>query len=164
MSCASPWNARSRSHAAGPDASPFWPRGGFERGESYRGGWWRLGPVAFAGMIVGFVFFWPVGLAILAYNILTRKGYAMPFADMMDRAVNRAMERTPFARPATTGNMAFDEWRQAELERIEKERQRLADAEREFAAFSEELRRAKDREEFERFRQARQNGNQGNAA
>ena len=80
----------------------------------------------------------------------------MPFADFIDRA----RERAPFARHST-GNMAFDEWRREELERIEKERQKLADAEREFVTFSEELRRAKDREEFDRFMAARRAGEQG---
>ena len=54
-------------------------------------------------------------------------------------------------RPATTGNLAFDEWREAELARIEAEREKLRAAEQEFSSFVENLRRAKDREEFERF-------------
>ena len=51
----------------------------------------------------------------------------------------------------STGNRAFDEWRATELARLEEERNRLAAAEREFAAYMENLRHAKDREEFERF-------------
>lgn len=159
MSCASTWNTRTRrATAPGSESSPFWPRGGMEQEFRSCGRWWTLGPVGFFGMILGFILFWPIGLAILAMNILNRKGYPMPFANLMEKA----MDRAPFARG--TGNMAFDEWRQTELERIEKERQRLAEAEREFAAFSDELRRAKDREEFERFMQARRNADQGNAA
>ena len=78
----------------------------------------------------------------------------MPFADLKDR--------NPFTR--ATGNTAFDDWRNAEIERIEKERQKLAEAEREFAAFVAELRRAKDREEFDRFMSARRPGPaEGNA-
>lgn len=154
MSCASPWNARAR-YAAGPEGghSPFWPKGGFERSPVACGRWWTLGPVGFVAMILGFVFFWPVGLAILFYNLWNRKGQRMPIFQTMERY----FENASFMRQGT-GNMAFDEWRAAELERIEKERQRLADAEREFAAFSDELRRAKDREEFERFMQARKAG------
>jgi hypothetical protein len=51
----------------------------------------------------------------------------------------------------STGNRAFDEWRATELARLEEERKRLAAAEREFADYMENLRHAKDREEFERF-------------
>ena len=50
-----------------------------------------------------------------------------------------------------TGNAAFDEWRKAEIERREAERRKLEDAQREFAEFADEARRARDREEFERF-------------
>ena len=154
MPCASNWNARRHAYAsAAGDAAgnPFWPRGGIEQAP-HCGRWWTLGPIGLVGMILGFIFFWPIGLAILFFNIWNRKGRMMPFANM-----SNFMERAPFARPST-GNMAFDDWRRAELERIEKERQKLADAEREFAAFSDELRRAKDREEFERFMQARRAG------
>ena len=39
----------------------------------------------------------------------------------------------------------------AELARLEEERRKLEEAHREFAEFVENVRRAKDREEFERF-------------
>jgi hypothetical protein len=51
----------------------------------------------------------------------------------------------------STGNRAFDEWRATELARLEEERQKLVAAEREFAEFMENLRHARDREEFQRF-------------
>ena len=50
-----------------------------------------------------------------------------------------------------TGNAAFDEWRAAELVRLDEERRKLDEAQREFAEYSDAIRRAKDREEFERF-------------
>ncbi len=56
---------------------------------------------------------------------------------------------------APTGNVAFDEWRAGELARLEAERRKLEDAQREFAEFVESVRKAKDREEFERFMNAR---------
>jgi len=52
---------------------------------------------------------------------------------------------------SSTGNRAFDEWRATELARLEEERQKLVAAEHEFAEFMENLRHARDREEFERF-------------
>ena len=62
----------------------------------------------------------------------------------------------------SSGNLAFDEWRETELARLEEERQKLLAAEREFAAYMENLRRAKDREEFDRFMAARRNGGDTN--
>ena len=50
-----------------------------------------------------------------------------------------------------TGNAAFDEWKAAELARLEAERRKLEEAAREFAEFLDNVRHAKDREEFERF-------------
>ena len=44
-----------------------------------------------------------------------------------------------------------------EAVRLEEERRKLEEAEREFAVHIEELRRARDREEFERFMKARHN-------
>jgi len=52
---------------------------------------------------------------------------------------------------AYTGNFAFEEYRRRELERLEAERRRLDDEARALAEFVEELKRAKDREEFDAF-------------
>ena len=54
--------------------------------------------------------------------------------------------------------IAFDEWKSAELARLEAERRKLEDAHREFSEFVEHIRRAKDREEFERFMNERRAG------
>jgi hypothetical protein len=54
-----------------------------------------------------------------------------------------------------SGNSVFDDWKRSELERLEEERRKLAEAERDFAFFLDQLRRAKDREEFDRFMAAR---------
>ena len=56
-----------------------------------------------------------------------------------------------------TGNVAFDEYRTAELERLEEERRQLEAEKAEFETFLVELRRVKDKEEFDRFMAARHN-------
>ena len=58
----------------------------------------------------------------------------------------------------STGNVAFDEWREGELARLEEERRKLAEAERDFAEHIDQLRRARDREEFESFMRGRKTG------
>ena len=77
-------------------------------------------------------------------------------------AVNRA--RGYYS--ASTGNAAFNEWRTAELARLDEERRKLDEAQREFAEYSDAIRRAKDREEFDRFmaeRRSRPPGGSSNA-
>jgi Protein of unknown function (DUF2852) len=127
--------------------------------------------VEILAMVLGFIVFWPIGLAVLGWKMWQRRsGYqgdivsfgrekwetwtrggacAPGFAAHNWRASRFSM--------GSSGNRAFDEWRAAELARLEEERQRLAAAEREFAEFMENLRHAKDREEFERFMNERRN-------
>jgi Protein of unknown function (DUF2852) len=132
-------------------------------------------PIEIIAMVLGFIVFWPIGLAILLAKLWQRRSddtgdlptfiqrqweekvgrhWACHRQDFRDFA-NRQWD---FRSMRSSGNLAFDEWRQAELARLEEERQRLLAAEREFTEFMENLRRAKDREEFERFMNARRNG------
>lgn len=137
------------------------------------GGRWR--PVELLAMILGFIIFWPIGLAILFLKIWQkREGRAdqdlVDFvqertSDMRSRCMARRARwaetvdgasrdwRPGFGGfgPRPTGNSAFDNWRSAELARLEEERQKLVQAERDFAEHLDKLRRARDREEFERF-------------
>jgi hypothetical protein len=110
-------------------------------------------------MVVGFILFWPVGLAILAYMIWSgrmacgRNGemshWQQRMAERFDRKVER-MERwgRQFGREmrgfASSGNAAFDDYREETLRRLEEEQ-------REFRAFLDRLRKAKDKEEFDAF-------------
>ncbi len=110
-------------------------------------------PATIALMVIGFMVFWPLGLAMLAYII---------WGDRLDgfkRDVNKATDgffagcrgrhrRRGFAR---TGNVAFDDWREKELERLDEERRKLNELRDEFDDYARELRRAKDQEEFDRF-------------
>jgi len=113
-------------------------------------------PVTIAMMIIGFMIFWPLGLAMIAYII---------WGDQLDSfktEVNRATDRfsdscSRHARRehswhhAPSSNVAFDEWREQELERLDEERRKLNKMRKEFEDYSRELRRAKDKEEFDRF-------------
>jgi len=101
-------------------------------------------PAWIAIMVLGFVFFWPIGLAVLGYMWWTGKfGRCASNGDW--RSFKSKMRRGP-----TSGNMAFDEYREETLNRLEEER-------REFAMFMERLRRAKDQAEFDQF-MAERNG------
>lgn len=103
-------------------------------------------------MVLGFILFWPVGLAILAYLIWSgRMGCGRPgdmsrwqsrMADRWDRNKERwGREMRGFH---TSGNAAFDEYREETIKRLEEEQ-------REFREFLARLRKAKDKEEFDQF-------------
>ena len=60
-----------------------------------------------------------------------------------------------------TGNVAFDDWREAELARLDEERRKLDEMREQFDDYVRELRRAKDQEEFDRFMRDRNSGGAG---
>jgi hypothetical protein len=125
-------------------------------------------------MVLGFIVFWPIGLAILGYKFWQRRSGAADLQTVASGAwrdaratvwnaantSSRSWTSGPWSRgfgAPSTGNRAFDEWKGAELARLEAERQKLEDAHREFSDFLENVRKAKDREEFERFMNERRN-------
>jgi hypothetical protein len=105
-------------------------------GRAWRRSRWQ--PWEIAAMVLGFIVFWPVGLAIL-------------FAILWKHRNGNRMPAWPLLATMSTGNSAFDDWKRVELARLEEERQKLARAQEQFAAFLDQLKRAKDREEFDRF-------------
>jgi hypothetical protein len=137
------------------------PSGGAYRHGCARGEPWKL--VEILAMVLGFIVFWPIGLAVLGWKFWQRKsGYPGDIVAFGREkwGANWGSGRWGFAATpwpgsgfgaSPTGNRAFDEWRATELARLEEERKRLAAAEREFADYMENLRHARDREEFERF-------------
>ncbi len=111
-------------------------------------------PATIALMVIGFMVFWPLGLAMLAYIIWGNR------LDGFKRDVNRATDgifagcRGRHGRNrgyGRTGNVAFDDWREKELERLAEERRKLDETLGEFDEYMADLRRAKDQEEFDRF-------------
>ena len=131
--------------------SERWGRPNWSEGRSFletpsHPGWIAL-------MILGFILWWPVGLAILAYIIWGRRMYGCSgrwqnkmekMQYKMERMRGR-MERGDWGfGPPTSGNRAFDEYRSETLRRLEEEQQ-------EFKDFLVRLRHAKDKEEFDAF-------------
>lgn len=132
-----------------------------------RPGW---SPLNIAIMVVAFIIFWPLGLAMLAYIIWGDRFPALA-ADAKEKlGMNRSgrgcqvfpgVKPGPVGVTQPTGNVAFDEFRATEIARLEEERRKLDEMRDEFDDYLRELRRAKDREEFERFmadRRRRQSG------
>ena len=112
---------------------------------------WHPGWIAVT--ILGFLIWWPIGLALLFFTLGSRKMACSPerwqhkmerMQYKMDRWRDR-MERGGFGfGPPSSGNRAFDEYRSETLQRLEEEQ-------REFKDFLTRLRHAKDKEEFDQF-------------
>lgn len=102
--------------------------------------------------VLGFMIWWPVGLALLFFTLGSRKmgcwnpdRFAWKMERMqskMDRMRDRFDRRGYYAR--SSGNRAFDEYRMETLRRLEEEQT-------EFKDFLERLRHAKDKAEFDQF-------------
>lgn len=109
--------------------------------------------------VLGFIVFWPIGLALLVYLFWSGR---MCFGSHRDARQWRGrmsdnMQRWygSHRKQYSTGNNAFDEYREQTLDRLEEEQQ-------EFQEFLKQLRSAKDRTEFDQFmsnRRSRPNGN-----
>jgi hypothetical protein len=114
-------------------------------------------PAWLALMVVGFIVFWPIGLAILAYILWSGRmgcGWRRDLGDWRDRQTARwERKRERWMRRhglPETGNRAFDEYREHALRKLEEEA-------KEFRDFLERLRMAKDRAEFDEFMRERRN-------
>ena len=89
-----------------------------------------------AAMVVSFIFFWPIGLALLAYMIWSKRMFNSS-CKSMSRGRHHMMGRP-------SGNSAFDAYKAETLRRLQEEQDN-------FEAFLERLREAKDKAEFDQF-------------
>jgi hypothetical protein len=109
-------------------------------------------PATIAMMVAGFVVFWPLGLAMFGYILFGDRLEAFKRdANATVDKVAGAFRGAGFTHSASTGNVAFDEWRDAEIERLNNERRKLDELRADFEEELRELRRAKDKEDFDRF-------------
>jgi len=90
-----------------------------------------------AAMVLSFLLFWPLGLALLAYRIWRKR---------MFNGCSRSQTRHSYRRHGfkPTGNTAFDSYKAETLRRLEDEQQA-------FEEFLQRLREAKDKSEFDQF-------------
>ncbi|HSZ65734.1 MAG TPA: DUF2852 domain-containing protein [Xanthobacteraceae bacterium] len=113
-------------------------------------------------MILSFIWWWPLGLAVLAFLIGSGRMGCWSHNGMsrwqskMDR-MHAKMDRMrsysgcgDWWTPSSSGNRAFDDYRSETLQRLEEEQH-------EFKEFLQRLRFAKDREEFDQFMAERRN-------
>jgi len=127
-------------------------------------------PITIGLMVLGFIFFWPLGLAMLAYILWGEK-----FGGSAERAQAWVKDKKHWAKNCGTerrgfrhasGNAAFDDYRQEQMKRLDEERKRLDEEVHAFQEYMRNLHMARDREEFDRFmrdrkapRDSHENGN-----
>ena len=124
-------------------------------------------PAWIALVVVSFIVFWPIGLALLIYlkwsgrMFCSHRGYGR-WHTPEDRDAMRAewrarreewrdwKRRHKWGQRSTSGNVAFDEYREETLRKLDEEQ-------REFRDYLDRLRSAKDRAEFDQFMSERRN-------
>jgi hypothetical protein len=112
-------------------------KGWFSRAEAWlddkgKGAW-------IVAMVLAFILFWPLGLALLAYLIWSKRMFNSSCAS------RRSAHGHSFR---SSGNTAFDAYKADTLRRLEEEQ----DA---FESFLQRLRDAKDKAEFDQFMEDR---------
>jgi hypothetical protein len=122
----------------------------FRRAEGWldqRGKWAWI-----AAMVLGFVIFWPVGLALLAYMIWGKQMFARSCGNRRTHDHGHSWGRHAMRAGQATGNHAFDDYKAQALRRLEEEQEA-------FEAFLQRLRNSKDKTEFDAFMEDRARAN-----
>lgn len=103
-----------------------------------------------AAMVLGFIFFWPIGLALLAYMIWGKRmfGQSCSHRRNHDHQSGHHWGHHAYRAGQPTGNHAFDAYKVETLRRLEDEQQA-------FEAFLQRLRNSKDKTEFDAFMEDR---------
>ena len=107
-------------------------------------------------MVVSFIVFWPLGLALLAYMIWSKRMFSKSCRRHHDGEY-RVDVRLNRHRFRTSGNTAFDAYKADTLERLEREQD-------DFEAFLKRLRDSKDKAEFDAYMDERARAAQTPAA
>ena len=123
----------TREMAYHPSRPGFFARSEAWLDERGKGAW-------IAAMVVGFIVFWPVGLALLAYMIWSKRMFSGKSCARRGTHLRTAMK--------SSGNTAFDAYKADTLRRLQEEQDN-------FEAFLERLREAKDKAEFDQFMEDR---------
>lgn len=101
-------------------------------------------PAWIAFIIAGFWFWWPVGLALLAYRAFGRDRHQGGRTGQWQFPMRSNPFSRGFSYAPPSGNRAFDEYRTETLRRLE-------DEQKEFVEYLDRLRQARDKAEFDQF-------------
>jgi hypothetical protein len=122
------------AHSGAADSRPNW----FARAENWLDD--KGKPAWIAAMVLGFIAFWPIGLALLFYMIWSKNMLCISTSRRRSCGWSASSDVTR----RSTGNAAFDSYRNETLRRLEEEQEN-------FEAFLQRLRDARDKAEFDEF-------------
>ncbi len=110
-----------------------------------------FGGLYLAAIVVGFIVFWPIGVALIVWGFWRDRIKALP---IFQRVTGAAADRSPkfqewMARPP--GNTALAEYLAREQERLKAEQARLDDLVKAFEEFKAAERRNADQRDFDAF-------------
>jgi Protein of unknown function (DUF2852) len=138
-------------------AAGAWNNGADARGGCARKGRW--GGWEIGAMVAGFIVFWPFGLVALALKLIRGEMWpgsaqgAKPWEAFKTEGFKNAGKGWSFTGNfgAHSGNSAFEDYKRSELERLDNERRKLMEEQKAFRDFVEQVKKSKDREEFDTF-------------
>ena len=107
----------------------------------------RWSGVNIAAMVLGFVFFWPIGLIVLGWILSGRNVQELPGAV-------RHLWSTLFDKSGDSvagGNVVFHEYQQTQYDRIREIKEEIKARTQRFNEFRSDAKRRADQEEFDRF-------------
>lgn len=122
--------------------------GGGRRGRPGRKNGWS--PVNTAAMVIGFIFFWPVGLLILFWICSGRHVQDLPAAIQhkwsMFFGKSHCSERS-----ARHENTVFSDYQQTQYDRISEIKEEIKERERRFKEYRTDTKKREDEKEFNDF-------------
>lgn len=145
---------------AGGNASPAvaTDNGTAGRHRCGRSGSARVGPLRIGLIALGFLIFWPIGLALLVWTLWHRQILEWPAVQRLSERRAEARSRwnarrqgAPFTRTGSVDNTALSAYLQREQDRLAAEQRQLDELVRAFEAFRDAERRSADERSFEEF-------------
>ncbi len=120
------------------------------------GGWGKCGNWSgfnIAAMVLGFVFFWPLGLFILYWIISGRNVKELPqgIRNQWSRMTGSWRVNDGHGGNNRTGNIIFNEFQQTQYDRVREIKEEIKERARRFGEFRSNAKRRADEEEFNRF-------------
>lgn len=111
-------------------------------------------PCSIVAMVLGFILFWPIGLALLFWMISGRPVSAIPgaaretWASMFGSGNSSGWASRSTAQ---SGNQVFDEYQQTQHDRIAEIKTEIRDTYDRFRDFKNDAKRKAEKEEFDNF-------------
>lgn len=106
-------------------------------------------PLNTAAMVFGFIFFWPVGLVILYWNITGRDVRDLPAATKEKWEMLR--RKKSGNESSESDNSLFNEFQQTQYDRIREIKEEIKDRSNRFNEYRADAKRRADEEEFNNF-------------